>query len=126
MKKHSEEGISSVKGEDKEVRVRLNKLVNGGEGTSVSGNVATKLLSSSVRVNSEFTFFLNSDCILFLNTEGNLSLTEEEKNVLEHTSYVNSKIFVPFTSVDLQDKFVFPVPFTDQVSFKCSNVRNQN
>lgn len=44
-------------------------------------------------------------------------LTEEEKRILEHTSHVNSKVFVPFMSADLQDQFVFTIPFTDRVSF---------
>lgn len=43
--------------------------------------------------------------------------TEEEKRILLHTSNINSNIFVPFMSVDLQEQFVFPIPFTDKVSY---------
>lgn len=43
--------------------------------------------------------------------------TEEEKLVLNHTSNINDNIFVPFMDVDLKDRFVFSIPFTDRVSF---------
>lgn len=43
--------------------------------------------------------------------------TEEEKRVLNHTSNINDNIFVPFMDVDLKDRFVFSIPFTDKVSF---------
>lgn len=43
--------------------------------------------------------------------------TEEEKRVLEHTSTINTNIFVPFMSVDLKERFVYPIPFSDKVIF---------
>lgn len=50
-----------------------------------------------------------------LGVSGSQSYTENEKRVLEHTSRINSNIFVPFMSIDLQEKFVFSIPFTDKV-----------
>lgn len=44
--------------------------------------------------------------------------TEEEKRVLNHTSNINENIFVPFMEIDLKDRFVFSIPFTDKVFFK--------
>lgn len=41
--------------------------------------------------------------------------TEDEKRVLNHTSNINDNIFVPFMDVDLKDRFVFSIPFTDKV-----------
>uniref|UniRef100_A0A182QE17 Calpain catalytic domain-containing protein n=1 Tax=Anopheles farauti TaxID=69004 RepID=A0A182QE17_9DIPT len=40
--------------------------------------------------------------------------TNEEKKVLEHTSHINAKVYVPFMDIDLQEKFHFPMPFTDK------------
>lgn len=39
--------------------------------------------------------------------------TEHEKKVLEFTSHINKKIYVPFMDIDLQEKFTFPLPFSD-------------
>lgn len=50
-----------------------------------------------------------------LGLSGSHVYTEEEKKVLEHTSHINSNVFVPFMNVDLKDKFVFSIPFTDKV-----------
>lgn len=40
--------------------------------------------------------------------------TMEEKKVLEKTSLINSRIYVPFMEVDAKEKFNFPIPFTDR------------
>lgn len=40
--------------------------------------------------------------------------TMEEKKVLEKTSLINSRIFVPFMDSDAKEKFNFPIPFTDK------------
>lgn len=48
-------------------------------------------------------------------TSSSSGYTEEEKRVLVHTSKVNENIFVPFMDVDLKDRFVFSIPFTDKV-----------
>lgn len=40
--------------------------------------------------------------------------TSEEKKVLEHTSHINAKVYVPFMDIDLMEKFHFPIPFTDK------------
>lgn len=42
------------------------------------------------------------------------SYTMEEKKVLEKTSLINSRIYVPFMEVDLRERFHFPIPFTDK------------
>lgn len=43
--------------------------------------------------------------------------TDDEKQVLNHTSNINDRIFVPFMDFDVRDKFVFTIPFTDKVNF---------
>lgn len=40
--------------------------------------------------------------------------TMEEKKVLEKTSLINSRIFVPFMESDAKEKFIFPIPFSDK------------
>ncbi|XP_058130036.1 calpain-7-like [Anopheles ziemanni] len=40
--------------------------------------------------------------------------TNEEKKVLEHTSHINAKVYVPFMDIDLVEKFHFPMPYTDK------------
>lgn len=40
--------------------------------------------------------------------------TDEEKRVLEFTSHINNKVYVPFMEIDLREKFTFPIPFTDK------------
>lgn len=37
-----------------------------------------------------------------------------EKKVLEKTSLINSRIFVPFLEIDAKEKFIFPIPFSDR------------
>ncbi|XP_070293433.1 calpain-7 [Salvelinus sp. IW2-2015] len=41
--------------------------------------------------------------------------TSEEIEVLRSTSKINSIPFVPFMSVDLKERFAFPVPFSDKL-----------
>ena len=38
--------------------------------------------------------------------------SDEEKKVLAVTSMINSREYVPFMSVDLRERFAFPVPYT--------------
>lgn len=40
--------------------------------------------------------------------------TLDEKKVLEFTSKINQKIYVPFMDIDLKERFYFPIPFTDK------------
>ncbi|CAH1789739.1 unnamed protein product [Owenia fusiformis] len=47
-------------------------------------------------------------------TQGAGGYTKEEIEVLRHTSYVNRREYVPFMSVDVREKFGFPIPFTDK------------
>lgn len=42
------------------------------------------------------------------------SYTMEEKKVLEKTSLINSRIYVPFMEVDAKERFVFPIQFSDK------------
>lgn len=43
------------------------------------------------------------------------SYTMEEKKVLEKTSLINSRIFVPFMDeIDTKERFSFPIPFSDK------------
>lgn len=44
--------------------------------------------------------------------KGNYSM--EEKKVLEKTSTINARIYVPFMEIDAQEKFNFPIPFSDK------------
>lgn len=47
-------------------------------------------------------------------TGGQNTYTEEEKRVLLQTSNINGKEYVPFMSVDLQERFQYAIPFTDK------------
>lgn len=42
------------------------------------------------------------------------SYTKEELEVLRTTSVINGREYVPFMSVDLKEKFAYPVPFSDK------------
>ena len=42
----------------------------------------------------------------------NSGYSDEEKRVLAVTSIINGREYVPFMSVDLKERFAFPVPFT--------------
>lgn len=47
-------------------------------------------------------------------TGGQGTYTEEEKRVLLMTSHINRKEYVPFMSIDLGEKFQYPMSFTDR------------
>ena len=38
--------------------------------------------------------------------------SDEEKKVLAETSMINGREYVPFMSVDLKERFAFPVPYS--------------
>lgn len=38
----------------------------------------------------------------------------DEKKVLEKTSLINSRIYVPFMEIDTKERFSFPIPFSDK------------
>lgn len=40
--------------------------------------------------------------------------TMEEKKVLEKTSLINSRVYVPFMEIDAKEKFHFTIPFSDK------------
>ncbi|KAK2170660.1 hypothetical protein LSH36_1g05016 [Paralvinella palmiformis] len=42
------------------------------------------------------------------------SYSREEIQVLRITSYINSREYVPFMAVDKQERFAYPLPFTDK------------
>lgn len=44
---------------------------------------------------------------------GATNYSAEEIRVLEHGSHINSLIIVPFMSIDLKERFIYPLPFTD-------------
>ena len=46
------------------------------------------------------------------NHKSNSGYSEEEKKVLAVTSMINGREYVPFMSVDLKERFAFPVPYT--------------
>lgn len=40
--------------------------------------------------------------------------SHEEKKVLEKTSFINSRVYIPFLEEDTKERFHFPLPFTDK------------
>lgn len=45
---------------------------------------------------------------------GSSSYSKEELTVLKLTSVINQREYVPFLSVDLNERFAYPLPFTDK------------
>ena len=44
--------------------------------------------------------------------------SDEEKKVLAVTSMINGREYVPFMSVDLKERFAFPVPYTGTIQIE--------
>lgn len=112
--------------QDKETRMRLNKFATQAldRAEELKGIKRGNTTNPSVQVQS--TVSVKSKSVLHIvkdtsNIQPSLGLSgshvysDEEKKVLEHTSHINAHVFVPFMSVDLKDKFVFSIPFTDKV-----------
>ncbi|KAI4456316.1 calpain-7 [Holotrichia oblita] len=49
-----------------------------------------------------------------LKVTGSDTYSQEEKQVLFHTSKINNNEFVPFMNIDLSEKFQFAIPFSDR------------
>lgn len=49
-----------------------------------------------------------------LKVSGARTYSEDEKKVLAVTSLINGREYVPFMSGDLQERFQYPVPFSDK------------
>lgn len=45
---------------------------------------------------------------------GQSSYTKEEIAVLRHTSIINGREYVPFLSIDLKERFSYPIPYCDR------------
>lgn len=51
---------------------------------------------------------------MHLQVSGHGTYSEEEKQVLLHSSRINKIDYVPFMSVDLNERFQYSIPFTDK------------
>jgi calpain-7 len=114
---------------DKEKREKLNKFalqaleraetLKGIKRDSLAGKAETNKLSTSSQVpgqspNTSRSPLSSHNPKLKLTTASGYSA--EEKRVLEHTSHINSKVYVPFMDIDLMERFNLPIPFTDKVT----------
>lgn len=101
---------------DKDARARLNKFATQAldRAEELKGIKRQNVPSPSMPIQPTTPVKKSSNSHPQLGLAGSQVYTDEEKKVLEHTSHINSNIFVPFMSVDLKDKFVFPIPFTDK------------
>lgn len=48
-----------------------------------------------------------------LNSGGPSAYSAEELKVLEHGSRINKLVVVPFMNIDLKERFIYPIPFSD-------------
>ncbi|XP_053680934.1 calpain-7-like [Anopheles nili] len=119
--------------EDREVREKLNKFAkqaleraeelkgikySSPVNPQPSASLTPTTLQQPVRSSSVLSRFIEASPSRsgpLLEISGSRhAYTNEEKKVLEHTSYVNAKVYVPFMDIDLLEKFHFPMPFTDK------------
>ena len=56
--------------------------------------------------------------------KSNSGYSEEEKKVLAVTSMINGREYVPFMSVDLKERFAFPVPYTGTIQIEIKAPRS--
>lgn len=83
------------------------------QNTASSTAAATAATSpSSNAPNRSITVATHSPKLEITRDRGGYSM--EEKKVLEKTSLINSRIYVPFMETDAKEKFNFPIPFTDK------------
>lgn len=71
--------------------------------SSISTNTRTTAAKTTIPVHSPKLEVVSRD-----------GYSMEEKKVLEKTSLINSRIYVPFMEMDAKEKFNFPIPFTDK------------
>ncbi|KAJ6649460.1 Calpain-7, partial [Pseudolycoriella hygida] len=104
---------------DKDARTRLNKFATQAldRAEELKGIKRENIPSPSMPLLPTISVKNPARTQPHLGLAGSQVYTEEEKKVLEHGSHINSNVFVPFMSVDLKDKFVFSIPFTDKDGF---------
>ncbi|KAI9565626.1 hypothetical protein GHT06_009418 [Daphnia sinensis] len=72
-------------------------------------NVKASALTTSLRSGA-----IDQSSISPLKVSGSQSYSAEEKKVLAITSLINGREYVPFMAGDLQERFIFPYPFSDK------------
>lgn len=77
--------------------------------SSSNSQLTIPIQSSSSKINNTIKTYSSK---LEVVSKGTYSI--EEKKVLEKTSLINLKIFVPFLEIDAKEKFFFPIPFSDR------------
>lgn len=111
-----------LKIEDEEIRKKLHKfamkaLDRAEELKGIKKTIEKPIFnkpSSVLPVNSASCISAGNIKPILEVSGGQQSYSAEEKRVLEHTSHINSNTFVPFMEMDLRERFVYPIPFTDK------------
>lgn len=122
IKLYSQSVEAVLKIEDEEIRKKLHKFAMKALDRAEELKGITKTVekhnfnkpSNVLPVNSSSFFAAGNITPILEVSGGQKSYSTEEKIVLQHTSHINSNTFVPFMEMDLREKFVYPIPFTDK------------
>lgn len=105
------EELKESQDELRKLDIDMSKLTVDPAGASMQSSQRSSSDVSIVQNQPLATQFKTKKGLIVL---GSSSYSKEELSVLKLTSVINQREYVPFLSVDLKERFAYPIPFSDK------------